>query len=266
MHRGSSWPAQRLPVANGRRSSIAPAPQPGAARRRRLWLSLSGHLVSLWCHCPRPGAGNTCFRCEPHHARTNRRRAGISKEEETVSIATRHEQPISQAPSNVYVITDEDIRHSGATDIPTTSPARTRPGCRAGHRSRLQREHTRRQPTLRQQTPRHGRRSIDVHRRAGSGVLEIAPVTLPEIKRIEVLKGPTSSCTDLMRSTGSSTSSPNRPRRWNGQHSTWWRRTRHHFERGRQRWLRRKARLSPLHRAGSESAMAKHGRAGVPVE
>lgn len=43
----------------------------------------------------------------------------LLKEEETVSIATRHEQPISQAPSNVYVITDEDIRHSGATDIPT---------------------------------------------------------------------------------------------------------------------------------------------------
>ena len=39
--------------------------------------------------------------------------------EETVSIATRYEQPISQSPSNVYVITDEDIRHSGATDIPT---------------------------------------------------------------------------------------------------------------------------------------------------
>lgn len=43
----------------------------------------------------------------------------LLKEEETVSIASRHEQPISQAPSNVYVITDEDIRHSGATDLPT---------------------------------------------------------------------------------------------------------------------------------------------------
>src|SRR5438094_6623979 len=39
--------------------------------------------------------------------------------EETVSIAVRHEQPISQAPSNVYVITDEDIRQSGAPDLPT---------------------------------------------------------------------------------------------------------------------------------------------------
>ncbi len=43
----------------------------------------------------------------------------LLKEEETVSIASRYEQPISQALSNIYVITDEDIRHSGATDLPT---------------------------------------------------------------------------------------------------------------------------------------------------
>src|SRR6184192_149386 len=43
----------------------------------------------------------------------------LIKEEETVSIASRYEQPISQAPANVYVITDEDIRQSGAIDIPT---------------------------------------------------------------------------------------------------------------------------------------------------
>ena len=39
--------------------------------------------------------------------------------EETVSIAAAHEQPISEAPSNVYVITAEDIRQSGAVDLPT---------------------------------------------------------------------------------------------------------------------------------------------------
>jgi outer membrane cobalamin receptor len=39
--------------------------------------------------------------------------------EETVSIAGRYEQPILKAPSDVYVITDEDIRNSGANDIPT---------------------------------------------------------------------------------------------------------------------------------------------------
>jgi outer membrane receptor for Fe3+-dicitrate len=43
----------------------------------------------------------------------------LLKEEETVSIASRYEQPISQAPSNVHVITDKDIHHSGATDLPT---------------------------------------------------------------------------------------------------------------------------------------------------
>ena len=43
----------------------------------------------------------------------------LIKEEETVSIASCYEQPISQAPSDIYVITDEDIRQSGATDLPT---------------------------------------------------------------------------------------------------------------------------------------------------
>src|SRR6476620_6133244 len=39
--------------------------------------------------------------------------------EETVSIAGGREQPISQAPPNVYVITDEAIRQSGAPGLPT---------------------------------------------------------------------------------------------------------------------------------------------------
>lgn len=39
--------------------------------------------------------------------------------EETVVTPMWKEQPISEAPSNVYVITAEDIRQSGATDIPT---------------------------------------------------------------------------------------------------------------------------------------------------
>ena len=46
----------------------------------------------------------------------------LIKEEESVSIASRYDQPISQAASNIYVITDEDIRQSGAIDIPTSSP------------------------------------------------------------------------------------------------------------------------------------------------
>ncbi len=39
--------------------------------------------------------------------------------EETVVTAIRQEQPISETPANVYVITAEDIKRSGATDIPT---------------------------------------------------------------------------------------------------------------------------------------------------
>src|SRR3989442_12724109 len=43
----------------------------------------------------------------------------LIKEEETVSIASRYEQPTSQAPADVYVITDEDIRQSAAIHLPT---------------------------------------------------------------------------------------------------------------------------------------------------
>lgn len=39
--------------------------------------------------------------------------------EETVLTPNYQEQPISEAPSNIYVITEEDIRQSGATDLPT---------------------------------------------------------------------------------------------------------------------------------------------------
>ena len=43
----------------------------------------------------------------------------LREETESISRGLLEERPISEAPSNVYVITDEDIRHSGATDIPT---------------------------------------------------------------------------------------------------------------------------------------------------
>ena len=53
----------------------------------------------------------------------------LMKEEETVSIASRYEQPISQAPSNVYVITDEaattfnDPRKRFTTNVANASPS-----------------------------------------------------------------------------------------------------------------------------------------------
>ena len=43
----------------------------------------------------------------------------LIKEEVSASIASRYEQPISETPSNVYIVTDEDIRQSGAPDLPT---------------------------------------------------------------------------------------------------------------------------------------------------
>ena len=117
----------------------------------------------------------------------------LLKEEESVSIAVRHEQPISQSPSNVYVITDEDIRHSGATDIPTI--LRRIPGME-----------------VMQTTGADFNVSVRGNNKLGANKLlvmvdgrsiyvdasgmvfwKLLPVTLPEIKRIEVLKGPASS-------------------------------------------------------------------------
>ena len=117
----------------------------------------------------------------------------LIKEEETVSIASRHEQPISQAPANVYVITDEDIRHSGATDIPTI--LRRVPGMDVMQMSGADFNVSARgdnQPFANKLQVLVDGRSIynDVQ---GVVFWKAIPVTLPEIKRIEILKGPASS-------------------------------------------------------------------------
>ena len=116
----------------------------------------------------------------------------LLKEEETVSIATRHEQPISQAPSNVYVITDEDIRHSGATDIPTI--LRRVPGLDVMQVTGADFNVSARgdnQLFANKILVMVDGRSIYID---GQGLVfwKSLPVTLPEIKRIEVLKGPAS--------------------------------------------------------------------------
>ena len=117
----------------------------------------------------------------------------LIKEEETVSIASRYEQPISQAPANVYVITDEDISHSGATDLPTV--LRRIPGIEVMQMSGADFNVSVRggnQPFANKMLVMVDGRSIynDVQ---GSVYWKSIPVTLPEIKRIEVLKGPASS-------------------------------------------------------------------------
>ena len=116
----------------------------------------------------------------------------LIKEEETVSIASRYEQPISQAPANVYVITDEDIRHSGATDIPTI--LRRIPGLDVMQASGADFNVSVRgnnQLLANKILIMVDGRSIYVDAQ-GSVFWKLLPVTLPEIKRIEVLKGPAS--------------------------------------------------------------------------
>jgi len=120
----------------------------------------------------------------------------LIKEEETVTIAARYKQPISQAPSNVYVITvitDEDIRYSGATDIPTV--LRRIPGLDV-----MQTTGTEFNVSVRGDNQLLANRLlVMVDGRSiyvdGSGTVywKLIPVALPEIKRIEVLKGPASS-------------------------------------------------------------------------
>ena len=116
----------------------------------------------------------------------------LIKEEESVSIAARYEQPISQSPANVYVITDEDIRHSGAVDIPTL--LRRIPGMEVMQMNGAEFNVSVRgdnQPDSNKLLVMVDGRVIynDVH---GTVNWKLLPVTLPEIKRIEVLKGPAS--------------------------------------------------------------------------
>jgi iron complex outermembrane receptor protein len=117
----------------------------------------------------------------------------LLKEEETVSVASRYDQPISETPSNVYVITDEDIRHSGAVDLPTI--LRRIPGMEVmqvtGADFNVSARGNNQLLANRMLVLVDGR-SIYVD---AQGVVywKAIPVTLPEIKRIEVLLGPASS-------------------------------------------------------------------------
>lgn len=112
--------------------------------------------------------------------------------EETVSIASRYEQPISQAPSNVYVITDEDIRNSGATDIPTL--LRQVPGMEVMQMNAVDFNVSVRgnnQLLANKLLILVDGRSIYIDQ-SGTFLWKFLPVALNEIKRIEVLKGPAS--------------------------------------------------------------------------
>lgn len=112
--------------------------------------------------------------------------------EETVVTAIRREQPISQSPSNLFVITEEDIRLSGATDIPTL--LRWVPGMEV-----MQMTAGEFNVSVRGDNQQRANkllvlvdgRSIYIDRQGLAPWTEL-PITLPEIKRVEVLKGPAS--------------------------------------------------------------------------
>ncbi len=111
-------------------------------------------------------------------------------EEETVSTAIRREQPISQAPSNVYVISAEDIRQSGAPDVPTI--LRRIPGLEVmqitGAEFNVSARGNNQLLANKMLVLVDGRSVyIDVQ---GFVFWKGLPVTLPEIKQIEVIKGP----------------------------------------------------------------------------
>ena len=113
-------------------------------------------------------------------------------EEETVSIASRYEQPISRAPSDVYVMTDDDIRLSGATDIPTL--LRRVPGMEVMQTNSVDFNVSVRgnnQLLANKLLILVDGRSIYIDQ-SGQVLWKLLPVALAEIKRIEVLKGPAS--------------------------------------------------------------------------
>jgi len=116
----------------------------------------------------------------------------LIKEEESVSISARYEQPISEAASNVYVVTDEDIRQSGAIDLPTV--LRRIPGIEVMQMTAADFNVSARgdnQARANKMLVLIDGRSfyLDVQ---GEVLWKMLPISLAEIKKIEVLKGPAS--------------------------------------------------------------------------
>ena len=116
----------------------------------------------------------------------------LREESESISRGLGEERPISEAPSNVYVITDEDIRHSGAVDIPTI--LRRIPGMEVMQMSQADFAVSMRgdnQTAANKLLVLVDGRPIYEYA-FGSVFWTLLPVTMPEIKRIEVWKGPAS--------------------------------------------------------------------------
>lgn len=116
----------------------------------------------------------------------------MDEERESISRGLGREQPISEAPANVYVITDEDIRHSGAIDLPTV--LRRIPGIEVmqttGSEFNVSARGNNQIQANKMLVMVDGRSIYDDEQ----GVVnwKVLPVSLLEVKRIEVLKGPVS--------------------------------------------------------------------------
>lgn len=151
-------------------------------------------IVIRWWNDPFYAAAETSF---PIHRPSSTIEKQIQEEalylkEETVSIASRYEQPISRSPSDVYVITDEDIRSSGATDIPTL--LRQIPGMEVMQMNAVDLNVSVRannELLANKVLVMIDGRSIYIDQ-SGQVLWKFLPVALTEIKRIEVLKGPAS--------------------------------------------------------------------------
>lgn len=156
------------------------------------WISIV--VITAWLSHPLYSRADTSFSTPRTSSATEQQihNEALYLEEETVSIASRYEQPISKAPSDVYVITDDDIRNSGATDIPTL--LRQVPGMEVMQTNAADFNVSVRgnnQLATNKLLVLIDGRSIYVDQ-AGIIFWKQLPIALTEIKKIEVLKGPAS--------------------------------------------------------------------------
>ncbi len=170
-----------IPIANSSNSPLA-----------FRWEFIAGILVALW---PIPCAAQDAAPAPPRVSLQTEQQLQeelVFLREETVVTANWREQPISEAPSNVYVISAEDIRQSGATDLPTL--LRRVPGLSviemSGGDFNVSMRGNNQQRANRILLLIDGRSSyVDTQ---GLVPWKTLPVSLLEIKQIEVLKGPAS--------------------------------------------------------------------------
>jgi iron complex outermembrane receptor protein len=143
---------------------------------------------------------NPCFSKEssPRNTRSTNLSPKIKDDlqllaEETVLTSSNEEQPISEAPSNIYVIRAKDIEQSGATDLATL--LRWIPGIsvieRTGGQFNISVRGNNQELANKMLLLIDGRSAYGDTQ--GVAPWKALPVSLQEIQRVEVLKGPAAS-------------------------------------------------------------------------